>query len=378
MGFKILLIGSSAGTGLTFYFTRFAVALQSCGNEVIVLSGANEQYAELRNELDRVGIKRYLSDAIDKMDITSLINGTEVAKSIIKKEGSFDIVLGGGVKHSLKVFLATSKLNKRSKTFAIIGSLPNSKIGMSVAALSYNFFYDKCVTLCNYTKNELERVGVNARKMCVIPLFASDLEWFDKAKEAKTNLQNYNLQDMTKPVIFYAASHFHHKGFQYYLMTAAKVLKKYDATFIVGGKGPLTTSLKNSTNKLGISKHVVFTGWISNYHMPYILSNIADVCISTSLVEQLPSYIIECMAARKPVVASSVGGIPEIVTENVNGYLAPPYDYEKTANRTMHLLENSAEARKMGFEGRRIVEERLNMKSSALRLMKVYEELVQS
>lgn len=378
MSHKILLIGSSSGIGLTFHFTRLAIALKSMGNEVIVLSHRKEQYAELQNDLDRSGIRRYVSDVMDNSDIMGVIKGAKDIGRVLRKEKGFDVIHAGGVRHGVKVFFATRRLNEKAKTFATVGSLPRSKVGVNVAAWSYNWFYDKCIALSNYTKKELVRCGVNPDKICVIPLFAPDLEWFDEAKKVEINLGDYDLQDITKPVVFYAASHFHNKGFPYYLMAASKILKKFDATFVVGGRGPLTSSLQNLAKKLGISNHVVFTGWISNYHMPYILSNIADICVSTSLVEQLPSYIMECMAAGKPVVASSVGGVPEIVINEVNGYLVLPCDYEETARRITDLLSDPEKARKMGLAGRKTTKEQLNIKSSVLKLVKVYEESVRS
>jgi len=344
--------------------------------EVTVLTDIKQQYAELSNELASSGIRRYLSDAVDKPNVLGVIKGIKDIRDRVKKE-SFDVIHAGGAKHGVKVFFATRRLDKKPKTFATIGWLPRSKLGMSVASISYSLFYDKCVALCDNGRNALIKWGVNHDKICVIPLFAPDLEWFEKAKEIKINLDDYNLQGISKPVIFYTASHFPHKGFTYYLAAASKVLKKFDVTFVVGGKGPLTLTLKEQAKRLGISKHVVFTGWISNYHMPYLLSNMADICVSTSLVEQLPSYIMECMAAEKPVVASSVGGVPEIIIDEVNGYLVPPHDYEKTAQCIINLLENPKEAKEMGLAGRKMIENQLNMKSSVLRLMEVYEETIQ-
>nr|MDO8044218.1 glycosyltransferase family 4 protein [Candidatus Baldrarchaeota archaeon] len=376
MGYNILLIGSSSGIGLTFHFTRLAVALKRLGNKVVVLSDNKEQYANLPKELNRHGIKRCTTDGIDDPDIMSMIRCAGDIRKILRREGNFDIIHAGGVKHGVKVHLATQILNNRPKTLATIGSLPGSRIGMGIASISYSLFYDKCIALCNYTRERLIKWGINPSKICVIPLFAPDLEWFDKAKKVKINLEDYNLEDVTKPVIFYAASHFHHKGFPYYLMAASTILKKFDATFVVGGKGPLTNSLKNLTEKLGIARHVVFTGWISNYHIPYVLSNIADICVSTSLVEQLPSYIMECMAAGKPVVASRVGGVPEIVINGVNGYLVPLHDYAETAQRIMDLLSNPEKAQEMGAAGRKMIEKEFNMKLSILKLLKLYEESV--
>lgn len=376
MSHKILLIGSSSGIGLTFYFTRLAITLRKMGNEVVVLSNGKEQYVELPIELNRCGIRRYISDAIDYSDPMSVIRGVKDMRRILKKEKNLDVIHAGGVIHGTHLFFTAMKLKNRPKTFATIGWLPLTSMGMISAVISYTLFYDKCVALCNYTKRKLEKLGINSEKIHVIPLFAPDLEWFDKIKEAKINIEKYNIQDVTRPVVFYAASHYHHKGFPHYLMVASKILRNFDATFVVGGIGPLTRSLKSLAEKLGISKNVVFTGWISNYHMPYILSNIADICVSTSLIEQLPSYIMECMAAGKPVVASSVGGVPEIVMNEVNGYTVPPRNYEKMAKCIVDLFNNSEKAKEMGLAGRKMVDDQFNMETSVRKLMKVYEETI--
>ena len=383
MSFKILLIASSYRTGLVFNFTRLALALKRQGNEVVVLSAKREQYTELSRELFRANIKRYTCDSIDYVGVTDIINGALCIRKIIDKEGDFDIIHMGGIRHIVKVFLATKWMNKKPKTVATIVSFPRSKSGTSskldmfTSAIAY-YLSDKSIAICEYTKTQLMKWFVKPNKICVIPLFAPDIEWFDAVKKNKAPLEQYNLKSVNNPVIFYAARHIRIKGFNYFLKAAAEVLRKFDATFIVGGEGPLTLNLKEQARRLRISNQVVFTGWISNYHMPYLLSNVADICVSTSLVEQLPSYIMECMAAGKPVVASSVGGVSEIVIDGVNGYLVPPCDYEEVAHRITDLLSDPEKARQMGLAGRKMVEERLNMKASTLKLMKVYEESLRS
>jgi len=375
MEYKILLIGSSYKVGLTFHFTRLAIALRRMGNKVAILSTGKVQYDHLLEELGSFGIKRYVIDVLDDLDAVSTIKAAKLIRSILKNESGFDIILGDGVRNSLKIWLSTRKLDEKTTTFAILGSLPKTKIGLYAASFSYRMFYDRCIALCDYTRKKLESLGVKPKRIYVIPLFAPDLEWFDHVKKSEINLDIYGLQDVKHPVVFYAASHYSHKGFEYYLKAASEVLKKFEATFILGGRGPLTPSLKKLADKLGISKNVIFTGWISNYHMPYMLNKIADICVSTSLVEQLPSYLMECMAAGKPVVASSVGGVPEIVIDGINGYLVPSRDYKETASRIMELLNEPKKARGMGQTGRRIIEQQFNMEASVKKLINIYGAL---
>jgi glycosyltransferase involved in cell wall biosynthesis len=268
-------------------------------------------------------------------------------------------------------------MNKKPKTFTTVTSLPMSKKAIAVAAISYKLLVDKSVTLCDYTRRTMEKWGVNHNEIVTIPLFAPDLQWFDSAQSRNVSVERYGIQQIERgkhtPVIIYAARHSYEKGFSYYLQAAKKVLETFDCLFIVGGQGPITENLKGLAKRLGIKNHVLFTGWISNYHMPYILSRIPDICVSASLREQFPSYVLECMAARKPVIAAKVGGVPEAVEDGVNGYLVPPREPNVLSNKIIRLIEEPKEAKKMGEEGRKIVKQRFNMETAAADLSKVYE-----
>jgi len=381
LSFKILLIASSYGIGLPFNLTRLALALKRQGSEVVVLSAKGEQYAELRKELSGANIRRYTCDSIDYAGVTDMVKGALCIRRIIHDEGNFDIIHLGGIRHIAKAFPVTKWMNKEPKTVTTIVSIPHSRSGasskldMAVSAIAYSLS-DRSIALCEHTKRQLTKWFVRPNKICVIPLLAPDIEWFDRVRTKRAPLEQYNLENIDSPVVFYAARHVYTKGFHYFLKAAAEVLRRFDATFVAGGEGPLTFNLKEQARRLGISKHVVFTGWISNYHMPAILHKVADICVSTSLLETGPIYVMECMAAEKPVVSSNVGMIPEIIMDGINGYRVPPHDYEETATRIMYLLKNPEEARKIQSNGRKIVEEQINMKSSVLKLMSVYEELV--
>ncbi|MEM2981369.1 MAG: glycosyltransferase family 4 protein [Thermoproteota archaeon] len=367
--FKILLVGSSYNVGLNFKYTRLAIKLKNLGNDVCIIYNGKLQHDKLLAELKMVGIPCYPCNSLDEASFIRIIKGAEEIRKIISLEGTFDFILGGGIREAPRVFLATR--NNHEKSFSLVGSLPQDRLSLWLAFISYELLCDMNIALCNYTKNQLIKINVSPSKTCVIPLFAPDLEWFDEAKNRKLDLEKYGLQDITRPVIFYAARQDEYKGFEYYLKAASKVLEKSDATFIIGGVGPITPYLKKLAEKLGITRNVFFTGWISSYHMPYVLSNTVDICISSSLIEQLPTYILECMAAGKPVVASNVGGVSEVVQDGINGYLVPPRDYKETALRIIDLLNDQEKARKMGQTGRKMIEEQLNMRISISRLVEM-------
>lgn len=379
---RILLIGSSTGMGLTFYFARLALKLKERGNEVVVLSDRTQQYQSLSKELARAGIKHYTSDAIDYSDPLRISKGTKDLIAVLNQEEVFEIIHQNGVKHIIKSYMATKGLNCKPKTFATVTSLPESKKAKAVAAVCYKMLVNQSVALCDYTRRTMEKWGVDHNKIVTIPLFAPDLQWFDSAKTKDVSVERYGIQQSKSgrhaPIIFYAASHFSFKGFSYYLQAAKKVLETFDCLFIVGGQGPVTESLKILVKKLGIQRHVLFTGWISQYDMPYVLNNIVDICVSASMREQFPSYVLECMAARKPVIATNVGGVPEAVEDGVNGYLVPPGESEVLSSSLIKMIGDSAHAKKMGEEGRRIVEKRFNIENIMDKLDNAYELALQA
>ncbi|MGY0287365.1 MAG: glycosyltransferase family 4 protein [Candidatus Methanodesulfokora washburnensis] len=339
-----------------------AIALKRIGIDVVVLYDGREQYTCLSEELENWNIRHYINSGLHRVDLIGLTNGIKLLRDIIKKEKNFDFILGGGVREGIKVWASTKRFGGKPIGISVIGSIPNKKIEQFIAIASYNTFYNKCIVLSKHSEGQLIKLGLKSDKIWVIPLFAPDLEWFDRAKQLKVDLEAYNLQDIKHPVVFYAAGHYPHKGFEYYLMAASKVLKKLDATFVLGGRGPLTCSLKETAKKLGIYKNVIFTGWISNYHMPYIQSNVADICVSSSLKETLSSYLLECMAAGKPVIATNTGVAPEVVKDYKNGFVIMPGDAEKMAKKIIWLIEHYNEARNMGINARKTIEEKINMK----------------
>jgi glycosyltransferase involved in cell wall biosynthesis len=88
--------------------------------------------------------------------------------------------------------------------------------------------------------------------------------------------------------------------------------------------------------------------------VPRLLASF-DVFALTSLVEANPISILEAMSAGKPVVATDVGSIHEVVTQGTTGFLVPPGDAEQMTERVLQLVRNSRLARSMGAAGRHAV-----------------------
>ena len=122
-----------------------------------------------------------------------------------------------------------------------------------------------------------------------------------------------------------------------------------DATLVFVGKGAMEAELRRKVDRLGLNGRVKFLGWRNDLHeiMPLF-----DVFVLPSLNEGMGRVLVEAMAAGRPIVASRVGGIPDLVHHGVNGLLAPPRDEMKLAESIARLLSHPEEARRMGALGR--------------------------
>lgn len=122
-----------------------------------------------------------------------------------------------------------------------------------------------------------------------------------------------------------------------------------DATLVFVGKGAMEAELRRKADRLGLNGRVKFLGWREDLHeiMPLF-----DVFVLPSLNEGMGRVLVEAMAAGRPIVASRVGGIPDLVHHGDNGLLVPPQDEVSLADSISLLLSNPDRAQRMGAEGR--------------------------
>ena len=127
----------------------------------------------------------------------------------------------------------------------------------------------------------------------------------------------------------------------HYLLRAMQIVCKVlpDAKLILVGDGEDRENLEYLTNSLGIRESVNFAGRIPHEKIPDYLDQ-ADIFVLPSLSEGLPIVILEAMACGLPIVATRVGGIPDIIEEDVNGYLVESRDFQGLADKIIFLLEN--------------------------------------
>jgi glycosyltransferase involved in cell wall biosynthesis len=133
------------------------------------------------------------------------------------------------------------------------------------------------------------------------------------------------------------------------------------------GDGPERATLVEMAARLGISDQVHFAGYKSQADVAAALQA-ADVLVLPSFAEGLPVVLMEAMAARLPVIATQIAGVPELVRPGVNGWLVPPGDVDDLADAIREATSDPARARAMGEAGRRVVERDFNAATEAATL----------
>jgi glycosyltransferase involved in cell wall biosynthesis len=143
------------------------------------------------------------------------------------------------------------------------------------------------------------------------------------------------------------------------------------------GEGPLLDNLKSEISNLK-SKKVEFLGYKNGKELHEIIRGAKFVVLPSIWYENYPISLIEAGALGKPAIGSNIGGIPEIIKDGVNGFLAKPSDANDLKNKMNLLWTNDEICEKMGRTARKMVEENNEPERHYVEMMKVYEKLISS
>ena len=144
--------------------------------------------------------------------------------------------------------------------------------------------------------------------------------------------------------------------------------------FRIAGDGPLRPELERMARDRGLSDVVHFLGEQQDMSESYAS---ADLLVLTSRYEGTPNVLLEAMAHGVPVVATKVGGVPEIVSDEC-GIVVDPFDLPGLAEAVRQLVENPGMRKEMGSAGRAYVERNHSFNSLGGRLTEIYQKLLQS
>jgi len=186
--------------------------------------------------------------------------------------------------------------------------------------------------------------------------------------------EQYRLAD-NQPVIGTVANLFQRKGYEYLIPAIVEVRRKIpDLHCLIIGEGDPNyyALLMEMVQKQGLNQAITFTGFQSA-----VLAHIAamDIFVLPSLMEGFGIVLLEAMMMGKPIVATNVGGIPEIVDDTVTGFLVPQRDSSALAQRILCLLENQKLREQLGSKGKSRVVELFSIDRTVRQLETLYGEL---
>ena len=163
------------------------------------------------------------------------------------------------------------------------------------------------------------------------------------------------------------------KGVSLFLDAVPEILRAVpSARFLLLGRGKEEEALRDKALAMGIEHYILFAGYRKDIQRYYALM---DVSALTSFSEGLSITLLESMSCGIPVVATRVGGNPEVVVDGVTGYLVPPGDIPAFASRTVELLLDKDLRRRMGEAARHRVMRDFRLEDVASRYLALYETL---
>jgi glycosyltransferase involved in cell wall biosynthesis len=211
-------------------------------------------------------------------------------------------------------------------------------------------FTEKTVALTPSERRDYIDLGVGSAEDILTIHSGVDLDTFGAegrdpaAKKAALGL------DPTRRMVGFAGWLLPIKGPMHLLNAMESVWEDHpDATLVFVGKGEMEAELRRKADHRGLDSRVKFLGWRNDMHeiMPLF-----DVFVLPSLNEGMGRVLVEAMAAGRPIVASRVGGIPDLVRHGETGLLVAPRDELKMADSISLLLSNPDKAGRMGAMGR--------------------------
>ena len=166
------------------------------------------------------------------------------------------------------------------------------------------------------------------------------------------------------------------KGHKYLVSAAKRIIKEFRNTvFVFVGDGYLSSRLERQAESVGVRKNIIFTGWRKD---AVEILDLFDILVLPSLNEGMGKVLVEGMALGKPIIASNVGGIIDLVRNGENGILVPPGDSDALGEAILQLLKDKNLSEKLGKNGKAMVYPEFDASVMVKQIDDLYESLLVS
>jgi glycosyltransferase involved in cell wall biosynthesis len=233
---------------------------------------------------------------------------------------------------------------------------------------------DKVITVSKKTMEYVLKLGADKSKTSVMYNGVDQNFFYPMNKEKSRN--KLGLPE-NKMLILTVRRLVYKNGLDTLIESASLLARDFsNLLFIVIGNGPDKKFITNRIRQLGVNDNVRLAGFVPEELLP-LYYNAADYfVIPSSSGEGLPMVLLEAMACGLPVIATTVGGTPEIIKDMVNGALVPPRNQEALAQAISKLLSLKKESQAIRIENRKTVEANFNWDKNLCQLIEIYEEFL--
>lgn len=162
------------------------------------------------------------------------------------------------------------------------------------------------------------------------------------------------------------------KGHRYFLEACRSIKEEIpQARFLIVGEGPIEKHIREWIKELSLEREVILTGFREDINE--VLASL-DILVMSSVDEGVPQVISQALAVGKRVVASSIGGIPELIKDGVTGLLVPPADPRAITQACLRLLRDKSLSSCLGQAGRKLVEEKFSLEAMLDKIEGIYRD----
>ena len=235
------------------------------------------------------------------------------------------------------------------------------------------FFYKKIIAISDEIKNILIKEGLSGKKVITVKS-AIAIEKNSKTYVLKNEFRNENnIFDPNTILIVIVAQLIPRKGHML-LLDAFRDVKKNNNNIrlFIYGRGHLKEKIKDYIDKNNLQEHVYLKGFLSEIRS---VLHCFDFLVHPAQKEGLGIALLEAASLQLPIVATRVGGIPEIVHDNVNGLLVQPQSKKSLSDAMLKLTQNPSLRKKLGKEGPKIVKRDFSVEKMVDGNLQVYKSL---
>ncbi len=203
--------------------------------------------------------------------------------------------------------------------------------------------------------------------------FESQLLNFSKNKRTEFRGKEFEADNETKVILSVAELH-ERKGLKHLIKALPKVLaKNANVRLVIAGDGPHKKDLIKLINDEKLSGYVRLLGHRKD--IPQIMAS-SDVFVLPSEKEAFGLVLLEAMTAKLPIVASNVGGIPEIIQDGINGDLVDPFNHDVMAEKILEFFNDNFKIREYTDAGYDLLKFKFDAKSMAKNYEDVYDQII--